>query len=499
MQSIRTTFTIDSDGNSVVEEVRNILSKSELPEDWKSEPWTNFVTEMMTNEMITRQIKRNCVNVWQAYARKWRELEPDLNVSKVWPVFAGSYTEGMPNACDIDMIFVATWAEAYEYFGTLRDNVNSLPFISDLCHPGYIKIILPSNTRRYYDFLDYYIKKDGRYYYLSSTGFVRVMKECGTTGDENHINGPALTEEGIEGTSTDIVHAIKCANWPSFANDIFQRTHFNGDVEKIKHLSVYAVATGHALSKHKDIEWRLSFTEAEKVLVMNWTDTQYHCYYLLKHFKMIHLKNSDVLCSYFIKTVIFWVSDVIHNAKWQPIRLMELLFKSLTLLHIMYRNHYLPNYFIPQNNMIDHKSKDECLILADMISAILTSGRIKEIIAELLCENDIEDIFIYSMNWYTKNKRTTSCRILCKAIRQFKEISQGFTELLIVNESLFLSSLTIMMSIQSRSQCEALEEEVAILPQIVSLEFIGAFQPVIRRQIADYYHSLRTRYSRKKS
>ncbi|XP_071160876.1 cyclic GMP-AMP synthase-like receptor 2 [Mytilus edulis] len=367
MQSIKTAFAFNSDGNSVVEEVRTILSKSELPEDWKSEPWTYFVTEMMTYEMVTRQMKINCVNVWQAYARKWRELEPDLNESKVLPVFAGSYAEGMPNACDLDMIFVATWVESYEYFGKLRDNVNSFPFISDLCHQGYIKLIIPSNTRRFNGFQDYLIKKDGRHYYLSSKGFVRAMKECGTTGYKNHINGPALTEEGVEGFSTDIVHAIKCTHWPSFANDIFQRAHFNGDVEKMKHLSVYAVATGHALSKHKDIEWRLSFTEAEKVLVMNWTDTQYHCYYLLKHFKMIHLKNSDVLCSYFMKTVIFWISDVIHNAEWQPIRLTELLFKSLTLLHIMYMNHYLPNYFIPQNNMIDHKSKDECLILADMI------------------------------------------------------------------------------------------------------------------------------------
>ncbi|CAC5414958.1 unnamed protein product [Mytilus coruscus] len=144
--------------------------------------------------------------------------------------------------------------------------------------------------------------------------------------------------------------------------------------------------------------------------------------------------------------------------------------------------------------MIDHKSKEECLFLADTVSAILSS-----VIAELLCENDIEDISLSSMNWYTKHHKITSCRILCNAIRKYNEISHTFSEQLIMNESLILSSLTTMMSIDSLSQCEALEEVVAILPQIISLEFTGAFQTGTKRQIADYYHLLGTRYSRKKA
>lgn len=499
MQSVKRAFMCNCDGNSVVEDIKNIFIRSELPEEWKSEPWNNFVTEMLSYEMDTRKMKRNCVEVWQAYERRWHKLLPDLKASMAYPVYAGSYAEGMPNAGDLDMICVATWTEAYEFFGKLRDNVTSLPFIADLCHPGYIKLIVPSITRRNYDHKDYQVKKDGRHHYLSSTGFVRTMKEWGTTGYNHDVNGPALTEEGVEGTSSDIVHAIKCVIWPSFANDIFLRTCFNGDVEKIKQLSVYAVATGHALSLHNDLEWRLSFTEAEKVLVREWTETQYNCYYLIKHLKMIHLKNTDVLCSYFIKTVILWISDVVPNAYWIESRQMEFLFKTLHILQIMYRYHYLPNYFIPQNNMIDHKSKEDCLVLADEINDILLSGRIRIVIAELLCENDVEVIFLSSINMDVKHARHKSCRILCKTVRKYCESSRTFYEQLVINEAQLLSSLTTMMPIWNRTQCKALEDILAILSNIVSLEFSCAFRTVITRLIADFYHSLCTRQSMKKA
>ncbi|CAC5414949.1 unnamed protein product [Mytilus coruscus] len=214
---------------------------------------------------------------------------------------------------------------------------------------------------------------------------------------------------------------------------------------------------------------------------------------------MIHLKNADVLCSYFIKTVILWLSDVLPNANWIPSRQMELLFKTLHILQIMYRSHYLPNYFIPQNNMIDHKYKEDCLVLADEIRDILSSGRIRIVIAELLCENDVEGIFLSAKNWDIKNARITSCRILCKTIRKYCVSSRTFCEQLIINESQLLSSLTIMMPIWNSTQCKAMEEVLEILTQIVSLEFTCAFRTVITRQIADFCHSLGTRKSRKKA
>ncbi|CAG2205957.1 unnamed protein product [Mytilus edulis] len=136
---------------------------------------------------------------------------------------------------------------------------------------------------------------------------------------------------------------------------------------------------------------------------------------------------------------------------------------------------------------------------ADEINDILLSGRIRIVIAELLCENDVEVIFLSSINMDVKHARHKSCRILCKTIRKYCESSRTFYEQLVINEAQLLSSLTTMMPIWNRTQCKALEDILAILSNIVSLEFSCAFRTVITRLIADFYHSLCTRQSMKKA
>ncbi|XP_052086554.1 uncharacterized protein LOC127723875 [Mytilus californianus] len=66
------------------------------------------------------------------------------------------------------------------------------------------------------------------------------------------------------------------------------------------------VSDGHFL-------WRISFSVAEKVLVHSFNFTQLLCYGLLKltlkHIININDEVKELLCSYFLKTALFWVSE----------------------------------------------------------------------------------------------------------------------------------------------------------------------------------------------
>ena len=86
--------------------------------------------------------------------------------------------------------------------------------------------------------------------------------------------------------------------------------------------------------------------------------TQFLCYGLLKIFlKEAIDANSDakgLLCSYFLKTALFWEITTTSN-DWNPSSLLSCIWKCfLRLLHWVVCS-YCPNFFIPQNNMFAGK------------------------------------------------------------------------------------------------------------------------------------------------
>ena len=101
--------------------------------------------------------------------------------------------------------------------------------------------------------------------------------------------------------------------------------------------------------------WRISFSEAEKQLVHSFNFTQVLCYGLLKlTLKRIVNTNDDVkdlLCSYFLKTALFWVSEEVDIDTFQLPKLFICFYLCLNKLMSWVNNCYCPNYFIPEHNM----------------------------------------------------------------------------------------------------------------------------------------------------
>lgn len=125
----------------------------------------------------------------------------------------------------------------------------------------------------------------------------------------------------------------------------------------IKH-GCHLVPVGSKIANYEDeLEWRMSFSLAEQKLVYSMNHTQFLCYGLLKIF-LQEVVNRDIeepfLCSYFVKTTLFWLIQIGHIT-WYPNGLLNYFWKCLKfLLESVYRC-VLSNFFVPQNNMFASK------------------------------------------------------------------------------------------------------------------------------------------------
>ncbi|XP_062569877.1 uncharacterized protein LOC134231941 [Saccostrea cucullata] len=141
----------------------------------------------------------------------------------------------------------------------------------------------------------------------------------------------------------------RCSTWP--------RPEVVHDI--VKH-GCHFVAIGHKMGNHEDFEWRISFSLAEQKLVYSMNHCQFLTYGLLKLFlKEVINKgltdNDKQLCSYHMKTAVFWVIQQNTVSCWCPQNILEnfdVCFKHI--LKWVY-NGVCPNFFIPENNMFLNK------------------------------------------------------------------------------------------------------------------------------------------------
>ena len=117
---------------------------------------------------------------------------------------------------------------------------------------------------------------------------------------------------------SDHVDCIRCKFWPSVAAEWPDRPRHFGwptphDLLSITDFGFHLVAVGHPHSDHKHMEWRISFSIAERTLVWSFNHVQTQCYALMKLILKQFIKvrcspQNQVLCSYFIKT--FFILEI---------------------------------------------------------------------------------------------------------------------------------------------------------------------------------------------
>lgn len=182
-------------------------------------------------------------------------------------------------------------------------------------------------------------------------------------------NGPSCTVSSPHslGYGDDCVHCFPCYSWPKEAKEWITRERMNGWpsqtlIDKIVKGGCYLVPIGDKCSEDTFLQWRISFAVAERCLVHSFTFIQVKVYILLKYFlKQIKetlketIGDDDILCSYFMKTVMFHAIENTSQMLWQDKNLFYCFWFCINILIAWVRAGFCPNYFIPANNLFKRK------------------------------------------------------------------------------------------------------------------------------------------------
>jgi hypothetical protein len=196
--------------------------------------------------------------------------------------------------------------------------------------------------------------------YFSNISFIRKFIESNVNYKQS-AHGPCITDTNAV---IDRAFCFHLHSWPRQAEQWIYR-HRPGQwppeilIDNIVNYGCIIVPIGPKEIENSELLWRISFSMAEKQLSHSMTYTQILCYALLKlSLKNVIDRNDKVkglLCSYFMKTAVFWLSEEISINIFQLQNLFHCYFLSLDKLITWVKCCYCPNYFIPEHNMFRGK------------------------------------------------------------------------------------------------------------------------------------------------
>ena len=162
---------------------------------------------------------------------------------------------------------------------------------------------------------------------------------------------------------------IRCHFWPKGAVEWKRRLrHFQWpterDISYIVNFGCHLVPIGHPLSTQKEMEWRISFSVAEKALVWSFNHVQMQCYAVMKIILKEFIKpncsrENGVLCSYFIKTFLFWEYESVDVGFWCTDNFRECVRYLFIEFRECLRKGEIRHYFFRKFNLLSIKLKPE--------------------------------------------------------------------------------------------------------------------------------------------
>ncbi|VDI36231.1 Hypothetical predicted protein [Mytilus galloprovincialis] len=290
-------------------------------------------------------------------------------------ITSGSFGEGLEmRGSDLDIMYVEKHSEVYAD-EKIRTNLTISYFRmeTDDVKPGFTQLLSDKNNIKSSNLFEEFNGKN----YLSSTLFKQLVLG---TSDTQMIHGPCISDKY---GSMDHALCLHCKTWISQASQWILRSGnswpgFNVKQSIITH-GVLVVPIGVKGSPKENIEWRISFSVGEKMLISTFTHTQLVCYALLK----ILLKDviatytecRNLLCSYFLKTIILWMSEELPPSVWKPENLVPCFMRCFSRLIYSVDYSVCLHYFIPENNMFENKIEGRAReILLDKLYTLRTYG-----------------------------------------------------------------------------------------------------------------------------
>ncbi|KAL3859566.1 hypothetical protein ACJMK2_009782 [Sinanodonta woodiana] len=238
-------------------------------------------------------------------------------------------------------------------------SVSFLMIMDDITPPGYGKL------QQVYSDVPVPI------YYLQTDSLMlnRTGRSCIPSNIVYHkqytyaeYHGPAVTfKDAIK--SYDIVVALQIHAWPYTALEWITRHREHNwpspeTIVSIQQSGIFFVPVGHTLSPERHLEWRISFSYGEKILVWQFNSTQYKCYIVLKMINNYFIRKrigKNVLTSYHWKTCMFYMIESTPTDMWQPQNLLHCIELCFMKMCTWVEELNCPNYFIPAENMFLEK------------------------------------------------------------------------------------------------------------------------------------------------
>ena len=310
-----------------------------------------------------------CTYIWRTTVNLLDEVNRiQSELDNTWRVyFSGSKGEGFRfTSSDNDLMLVYETIKVIPPNASITLNDSRVPHLmmeNEMTKPGFtlLRVIWEPTNPQWLQ-ITYSKKSIHNGIYLSSKLWREVHTAASPKSDREYTHGPCTS--GAKGTQEyDKAHCVRCKTWPANAQDCIRRLHQSQWPSSETILSVIKdgvlfVAIGAKQSVFENLEWRMSFSLAEKKLIHAMNHSQFLCYGLLKIFlKEAIDANSDVrglMCSYFLKTSIFWEITSSPN-DWNPSSFLSKFWKCFCRLLQWISCSYCPNFFIPQNNMFEGK------------------------------------------------------------------------------------------------------------------------------------------------
>ena len=323
--------------------------------------------------------------------------------------YTGSRAEGIDRASDDDFMFVNHNLRVIDSSSNITEKGIESPYFNAVhVRPGFVQLRCDSLDSENEDLKlkqnDGFLRNDVvKAYMLNSDS---DEGEGDDFFEELTEHGPALTDEK---NNEDFVCAVPCNEWPEIAMEFATRVRKSNKpgqdiIKAIMSQGCLYVGVGHPKSADRGKEWRLSFSLAEKKLVRSWNDVKTKCYVAVKALCKENLETEPkVICSYFIKTAIFWLSERMSDSFWDKGRILECIAAVMRELLSYASSGICPNYFVPSNNMMDHLSHEQRegvvskieSLMNDLALALLQSGLAD---ATFKCSKDFVTLYLILKN-----------------------------------------------------------------------------------------------------
>lgn len=245
-------------------------------------------------------------------------------------------------------------------------------------HIGYVKLLvtdkghkmLEENKNRFLNYID----KDG---FLRNDAFRDGIPQQSDPNTQviysrvlegKYVSaGPAISNlsNAHEGFTYDFVHTFRCYSWPRVAHRFSKRPRdanwpSKELIQEMMAAGCAVVPVGYYTSSEQHLEWRLSFNFSERMLSTAFTHNQRMCYCIVKLLLKTTLSQDAVLSSYMVKNMMYWFCEEQYgDGEWENEHLGARIVQLLEYICTALEHHNIPHYFLPFNNLIQHRSKAE--------------------------------------------------------------------------------------------------------------------------------------------